>query len=143
MKTTVQDFLSKKGPQRILVVVLLLVLALTVWNALNDMHLYLKVSMKAPSSGPAVLYFNDGNGFNEESKSRSFVHGDGRLHELRFRIPFSATIFGLRFDPPYLKAEEMIIAGVELVDHHGWVLHRFSLDRVKAGHQIEHFSYEK
>ena len=143
MKTTVQDFLSKKGPQRILVVVLLLVLALTVWNALNDMHLYLKVSMKAPSSGPAVLYFNDGNGFNEESKSRSFVHGDGRLHELRFRIPFSATIFGLRFDPPSLKTDEMIIAGVELVDHHGWVLHKFSLDQLNAGHQIKRFSYEK
>ena len=143
MKTTVQDFLSENGVRRILVVVLLLVLALTLWNALNDMHLYLKVSMKAPSSGLAVLYFDDGNGFNEESKSRSFVRGDGRLHELHFKIRFSATIFGLRFDPPSLKADEMIISGVELVDHHGWVLHRFSPDRVKAGHQIKRFSYEK
>ena len=76
MKTTVQEFLSEKGARRILVVVLLLVLAWTVWNALNDMRLYLKVSVKAQDYGPAVLYFNDGNGFNEESNSRSFVHGD-------------------------------------------------------------------
>lgn len=142
IRTAVKEFLSKKGTQRILVVVFFLVLALAGWHTLDDMQLYLKVSMKASESGPAVLYFNDGNGFNEESKSGSFVHGDGLLRELSFKMPFSATIYGLRFDPPSTKSNEMIIAGVKLVDHHGWVLHQFSLDHLKAGHQIKRFSHD-
>ncbi len=144
MTKMIREFLSEKGIQRMLGVAFLLAFAMAGWNNLtNDMAIFLKISMKTQESGMGVLYYDAGKGLNEECTSSSFISGDGRFHELSFRIPFMTTIYGLRFDPPSLKTGEEIIKRVQLVDHYDWVLHRFSLDRLKAIHQIKGFVQEK
>lgn len=142
----VSEFLFDKRIQRMLGVAFLLVFTLTGWSTLktyaDDMAMFLKISMKTTESGTGVLYYDAGKGFNEESKNSLLISGDGRFYELSFRIPFLATIFGLRFDPPSMKMGEGIITRVELVDHRDWVLHRFSLDRLNPIHQIKGFLHE-
>jgi hypothetical protein len=147
----IKEFLFDKGIQGMLGVAFLLALTFAGWSTFktyaDDMAMFLKISMQTEDPGTAVLYYNAGKGFNEEDKSSRFISGDGRFHELSFRIPFLTTISGLRFDPPFdapfLKTGEGIISRVELVDHDNRVLHRFSLDRLKAIHQIKDFVQEK
>lgn len=136
----IREFLFDKRIQRILAVSFLVVFASTGWNVLktytDGMEMILKVSMQTQNSGAAVLYYDDGKGFNEANKSESFIPGDGRFHELSFKIPFLTTISGLRFDPPSLKTGKGIINRVELVDHHDRLLYRFKPDHLKPIHQI-------
>ncbi|MBA4423905.1 MAG: hypothetical protein C0390_12545, partial [Syntrophus sp. (in: bacteria)] len=143
----IKEFLFDKGIQGMLGVAFLLALTLAGWSTFktyaDDMAMFLKISMQTQDPGTAVLYYDAGKGLNEESKSSPFVSGDGLFHELSFRIPFLTTISGLRFDPPSLKTGQGIITRVELVDHDNRVLHRFSLDRLKAIHQIKDFVQEK
>ncbi|MBA4424154.1 MAG: hypothetical protein C0390_13830, partial [Syntrophus sp. (in: bacteria)] len=103
----IKEFLFDKGIQGMLGVAFLLALTLAGWSTFktyaDDMAMFLKISIQTQDPGTAVLYYDAGKGFNEESKSSSFISGDGLFHELSFRIPFLTTISGLRFDPPLLK----------------------------------------
>ena len=143
----IKEFLFDKGIRGMLGVAFLLALTLAGWSTFktnaDDMAMFLKISIQTQDPGTAVLYYDAGKGFNEASKSSPLISGDGLFHELSFRIPFLTTISGLRFDPPLLKTGEGIISRVELVDHDNRVLHRFSLDRLKAIHQIKDFVQEK
>ena len=147
MAKMIKGFLFDKGIRGMLGVAFLLALTLAGWSTFktnaDDMAMFLKISIQAQDPGTAVLYYDAGKGFNEASKSSPLISGDGLFHELSFRIPFLTTISGLRFDPPLLKTGEGIISRVELVDHDNRVLHRFSLDRLKAIHQIKDFVQEK
>ena len=143
----IREFLFDKRIQLVLAVTFLLAFAFTGWNSLktysDGMSMILRISIQTQESGQAILYYDDGKGFNETNKSLSFIPGDSRLHELRFKIPFLTTISGLRFDPPSLKQGDGIINRVELSDHRDWVLYRFSLDHLKPIHEIKSFSQEQ
>ena len=147
MRKIFKKFLFDKRIRRVLGAAFLLAFTFAGWNTLttyaNEMAIFLNITMQTQESGTGVLYYDVGRRFNEESKSTSFINGDGRFHECNFKIPVLTTIYSLRFDPPSLNTGEVIIKRVELVDHHGWVLHRFSLDRLKAVQHIEGFVKEK
>ena len=107
MKASVKGILVNKGIRRMLLAALILSFLLAAWDGLtsydDEMRMYLRISIKTPQSGSGVLFYDIGNQYNQEDLSSAFIPGDGRFHEIRFRLPILRTIYHLRFDPPSVK----------------------------------------
>jgi hypothetical protein len=138
-------FLSDKKIKRLLWAALVLAIVISGWNALilsaREMSVFVRVSMKSPEAGQAVLYYDVGRQFNGRHVSTSPVHGDGKFHDLKLKIPFLKRFYNLRFDPPSISGGEIIINKVDIVDRDGRILYNFDLSRLKPAYQIKKFDF--
>ena len=145
MIAIIKGFLSNRGIRRMIWAALLLSFLLAAWDGLtsyaDDMAMYLRISIKAPQPGSGVLFYDIGRQYNQEDLTSSFIPGDGRFHEIRFRLPILKTIHHLRFDPPSVKEGQITINRVELIDHYGRSLRRFDLNRLQPLNQIKQFAF--
>ncbi|MFO7665617.1 MAG: DUF2142 domain-containing protein [Desulfobacterales bacterium] len=134
-------FLSDKKIQRLLWAALVLAVMISGWNALilaaREMSVFVRVSMKSPESGQAALYYDVGLGFNSRHVSTSPVHGDGKFHDVKLKIPFLKIFHHLRFDPPSISEGEIIANKVDIVDRDGRILYDFGLNSLKPLYQIK------
>lgn len=119
---------------------------LSTYNALmtyiDEMAVHLRISMKTPESQSGVLFYDIGKGYHQDHLSSAYIPGDGRFHEISFRLPILKNIYHLRFDPPSVKTGEIAINRMELIDHYGRLLQRFDLGRLQPITQIKQFTFQ-
>jgi hypothetical protein len=144
--TIIKSFLSNRGIRRMLWAALILSFLLATWDGLtsydDEMRMYVRISIKTPESGSGSLFYDIGNQYNKDNMSSAFIPGDGRFHEIRFRLQILSTVYHLRFDPPSVKEGQIAINRVELVDHYGRLLKRFDLKRLRPLNQIKQFAFQ-
>jgi len=139
----IKTFFADRGTKRLLWAALALSILISGWSALTSYDMssvFVRVSMKSPVTGTAVLYYDIGRQFNSVHVSTSPVYGDSKFRNVRLRIPYTERLFNLRLDPPETPAGEIAINRLDIVDHHGNVLHRFKLEDIKPANQIQGFS---
>lgn len=138
-----KTFLSDQRTRRLLWAALALSLLISGWNALTSYDMssvFVRVSMKSPVTGSAVLYYDIGKQFNAVHVASYPVYGDGQFHSIRLRIPYTEKIFNLRLDPPAASDREIVINKLDIIDYHENVLHNFKLEDIKPANQIKSFS---
>ena len=138
-----KTFLVDRGARRLLWSALALSIVISGWSALTSYDMssvYVRVSMKSPVTGTAVLYYDIGRQFNAIHVSASPVYGDGKLRNIRLRVPYTERIFNLRLDPPAVPDGEIIINRLDIVDLAGNVLHDFKLKDIQSANQIGKFA---
>ena len=83
---------------------LILSCLLATWDRLtsyvDDLAMYLQMSIKTPESGNGTLFYDIGKQYNPNHVSSAFMVADGQYQEVRFKLPVFYTIYHLRFDPP-------------------------------------------
>jgi len=138
-----KTFLSDHRTRRLLWAALALSILISGWSALTSYNMssvFVRVSMKSPVTGAAVLYYDIGRQFNAIHVSTSPVYGDDRFRNIRLRIPYTERIFNLRLDPPSVSDREIVINRLDIIDYHENVLHHFKLEDIKPANQIKSFS---
>ena len=138
-------FFSDRKIRRLLWAALVFAIMISGWRALTlysrDMSVFVRVSMKSPEAGTAVLYYDVGRQFNSKHVSTSPVYGDGKFHDVKLKIPFNKAFYHLRFDPPSTSEGEIIVNKVDIVDRYGRILYDFNLNRLKPANQIKKFDF--
>lgn len=101
-----------------------------------DAHsIYLSVSLNSPGEGVAALYYDVGEGFNENHVVSVSIKGGGQLDNYLFKIP-NKTIYSLRWDPPLLTHDVISIGKMEILDGSRRPIKRLSLSQLEPLHQI-------
>ena len=138
-------FFSDKRIKRLLWAALILSIVIPGWRALTfyaqDISVFVRVSMKSPETGSAELYYDVGRQFNSRDFSSSYVHGDGKFHDVKLKIPFTKILYNLRLDPPAVSKGEIIINKIDIIDRYGRILYDFNLNRLKPANQIKKFDF--
>ncbi len=145
-KMILKSFLPDRAVRRLLWTALILSCLLATWDRLtsyvDDLAMYLEMSIKTPESGNGTLFYDIGKQYNPDHVSSAFMVGDGQYQEVRFKLPVFYMIYHLRFDPPSVKKGEIAINRLELVDHYGRVLQRFDLNGLRPLNQIGQFTHQ-
>ena len=98
--------------------------------------IYLSVFLESPHDGTATLYYDVGEGFNEENSASVFVNGDGKIHQYLYKIP-NKTIFHLRWDPPLSTHNFISIRKIQVLDGFQRRVKRLNLNQLEPLHQIQ------
>ena len=138
-----KTFLADRATRRQLWAALALSVVISGWSALTSYDMssvFVRASMKSPVTGTAVLYYDIGRQFNAIHVSTSPVYGDGKIRNIRLRLPYTEKLFNLRLDPPAVSEGEIAINRLDVVDLAGNVLHDFKLTDIKPANQIKNFA---
>ncbi len=121
----------------ILVVVMYIVLfGWRCWVLYDDVgYLFLQVTMSSSVNGNAKIYYDLGQGLNEEQSQQVQVTSQKDLRQYRFKLP-NKTINKIRFDP-LTTAGRVRIGEMKVIDASGDLLRVIPIGQLKPINQIE------
>jgi hypothetical protein len=100
---------------------------------------FLRIYLQSSVEGQAQLYYDKGQGFNEDDSKMAYVVPDGQYRECLFPLPRFDTIYAFRFDP-LMGSGTMRIRETAIVNSLGHRLQAIDPRLWHAGHQIREFS---
>ena len=132
--------------QRDKVIAMVIVIALVsfgwrCWSEYEDAKsLFLQVAMSSSVNGTAQVYYDLGQGMNEnQTRQMHISHGEA-LRQYRFKLP-NKKMYRLRFDP-MMTGGKVRIGDIKVTDAYGGVLHAIPLREMTTGNQIKEINYK-
>ena len=101
-------------------------------------YLFLQVAMSSSVDSTAQVYYNAGQGLNENQSQRMHVTSQEDFRQYRFKLP-NKTIYDLRFDP-LMMAGKLRIGEVKVTDTFGNLLREIPLQQLEPMNQIKSIS---
>ena len=118
------------------IVISLVVFGWHYWVLYDDAeYLFLQVAMSSSVDSTAQVFYDLGQGLNENDSVRIQIPGTEIIRDYRFKLP-NKLIYGLRFDPlntgGRVKIDDILVTDVV-----GKVLQRLDWRQLKPGNQIQ------
>ena len=118
------------------IVIILVVFGWHCWVLYDEAeYLFLQVSMSSSVDSTAQVYYDLGQGLNENNSVRMYVTGTESIRDYRFKLP-NKLIYGLRFDP-LTTGGRVKIGDILVTDVFGKVFQRLDWRQLKPGNQIQ------
>lgn len=93
------------------------------------------VELKTTSQGHIQLYYDQGNGYNENDSSTESLIADNQVHHYRLSLP-PGKYTHFRIDP-IDRQGSMLISDITINEYHGYLLYILGTNDVKAANQIK------
>jgi hypothetical protein len=123
-----------------LVTFLLLSTILTIISYQKGEILYLKMSLRSSAPGPAILYYDLGNGFQDMDKAVVQIRKDPSAVVYTFPIP-NQVFSRFRLDLPAMFGETLSVGNIQIVNTQGKILREIDVKCLKPLHQIQTFQH--
>ena len=99
------------------------------------------IKLKTTNSGIIQIYYDRGNGLNENDSSTANLIPDNIVHNYHLNLPAGKYSY-LRLDP-IDRQGSLVISGITVSNYHGLILHNLDITNVKAITQIQSLKHSK